>query len=111
MSDTGPQVFELEPERIYQPLLEGRPRTRGMRAGRVALGPGEECGAHSTGTHEETLVILSGRGVMKFAGGLEMELAGGRAVYVPPHTGHNVVAAPDDELRYVYVVAPIRDED
>jgi mannose-6-phosphate isomerase-like protein (cupin superfamily) len=107
--DKGPELFVLNAESTYQPLLEGRPLTRGMRAGRQALAPGSMCGEHSTGAHEETLVILSGRGVVRFAGGAEFEIAAGRVVYVPPETRHNVFAGADSELRYVYVVAPVSD--
>jgi len=77
-----------------------------MRAGMVTLGPGEDCGRHSTEDHEELLVILEGRGEAELEGYGALELAAGNVAYIPPGTFHNVHQRGDGELRYVYVVAP-----
>lgn len=101
------RVIRLSEADDYQPLLEGRPVTFGMRSGRVALGPGERCGEHTTGDHEETLVFLSGTGTAHVEGAEPLAVGAGMVAYIPPQTRHDIEAGPDG-LRYVYVVAPVR---
>jgi len=91
----------------YIPLLKGRPQTCGMRSGRVLLKQGEDCGEHTTGAHEECLVILEGRGEARIKGREPVAVAAGQAVYIPPHTTHCVYNVDCPVLRYVYVVAPV----
>jgi len=103
----APFVLSYQGEEPYIPLLEGPPTTRGMRSGRVALAEGEECGEHSTEAHEETLVILEGRGHALAKGHDPVAIAAGQCVYVPPHTVHNVRNDASPRLRYIYIVSPI----
>ena len=91
----------------HVPLLEGPPQTCGMRSGRVLLKQGEDCGEHTTGAHEECLVVLEGRGEARVQGRAPMKVEAGSAVYVPPHTTHCVYNVDCPVLRYVYVVAPV----
>jgi mannose-6-phosphate isomerase-like protein (cupin superfamily) len=79
---------------------------RGMLAGMVALGPGEECGRHGTENYEELLIILEGRGEAELEGYGALALATGHVAYIPPQTHHNVRQRGAGPLRYVYVVAP-----
>jgi hypothetical protein len=56
-----PLLMKLRQTDEYQPLLEGKPATHGMRSGRVHLKPDDCCGEHSTKAHEEQRVFLSGQ--------------------------------------------------
>ncbi len=88
-----------------QPLLAGPPESVTMRSGLVSLAPGASVGKHSTGQHEELLVVLGGKGQMTFAGGATLPVQAGSALYCPPQTEHNVTNTGTGLLRYVYVVA------
>jgi mannose-6-phosphate isomerase-like protein (cupin superfamily) len=101
--------LNLQPE--YQPLLTGRPQTRGMRAGRVYLKPRQECGSHSTEAHEEMLTFLEGKGTALI--GKEKtadEVGQGKICYIPPHTLHNIKNTGTEPLVYIYCVAPVNDK-
>jgi mannose-6-phosphate isomerase-like protein (cupin superfamily) len=101
------QRFVLQPEAVSQPLLRGRPMTRGMRSGRVVLPPGEHMHRHSTEANEEQLLFLQGRARV-LLGAEWLDLAAGQALYIPPQTWHEVHNPGPEELRYVYTVAPAR---
>jgi len=88
-------------------LLKGAPQTAGMRSGFVRLKPGESVGWHTTGHHEECLVILHGGGEAMIEGQPNRPFAAPRAVYIPPETKHNVKNTGATPLEYVYVVAPV----
>lgn len=105
-----PLELNLEGTEEYIPLLEGldgSPRTRGMRSGRVRLEPGKEVGVHSTGNHEEIVLFLEGAGTVTRIGNEPVHVEAGQAVYVPPHTEHNVANDGDAVLKYVFVVTPV----
>jgi quercetin dioxygenase-like cupin family protein len=106
MSVPSPIRFDLLGGTDYQPLLTGRPQSCGMRSGCVSLKPGGECGKHSTGSHEEVLVILEGAGTALIPDGEALEVRAGQVLYIPPHTEHNM-AGGETGLRYVFVVAPV----
>jgi len=103
-----PRVIDWTTGDAYLPILGGTPETCGMRSGRVELARGEEIGAHSTGDHEETLVVLDGAGEVHIEGHDVMPIRGGQSVYIPPQSTHNVRNPASPLLRYVYVVAPVR---
>jgi mannose-6-phosphate isomerase-like protein (cupin superfamily) len=97
---------EMNNEPQYQRLMQA-PATCGMKAGRVFLGPSDECGKHSTEAREELLVFLNGRGQAVI--GKDRFIVGkGKVFYIPPHTEHNIVNTGSDPLIYVYCVAPAR---
>lgn len=102
-------VAELNKEPQYQRLLPGEPETCGMKAGRVYLEAGEECGRHNTEDKEEMLTFLSGNGQV-VAGEDEQPFAvgAGRVCYIPPDTLHNVKNTGVEPLIYVYCVAPVQ---
>lgn len=106
MTEPKPFRTRLSESDDYQPILIGAPHSHGMRSGRVALKPGETCGVHTTGRHEEVLVILDGSGTARMTGKGEFTVRGGEVLYVPPDTEHNVIGGTDG-LKYVYVVAPV----
>lgn len=86
-------------------LLSGPPETVTMRSGLVILQPGQTVGKHSTGTHEEMLVILEGKGTMTFKDGGELEVDTNHILYCPPDTEHDMMNTGTGMLRYVYIVA------
>ena len=105
----GPQplTIPLAGQRQSVNLLTGVPQTAGMRSGFVRLRPGESVGWHTSGRHEETLVILRGKGAALVEGQARREFAAPAVAYIPPNTRHNVQNTGTGVLEYVYVVAPV----
>ena len=99
-------VVELNAEKDFQRLLPGQPDTCGMKAGRVYLEPGKDCGQHSTGEREEMLIFLSGSGRALIEPGQEFEVGVGKVAYIPPATLHNIENTGTVPLIYIYCVAP-----
>jgi mannose-6-phosphate isomerase-like protein (cupin superfamily) len=87
-------------------LLGGPPQTAGMRSGIVRLPAGDDVGWHTTGEHEEELVILQGTGEAEIEGQPAMLIGDGTIAYIPPGTRHDVKNTGTNVLEYVYVVAP-----
>lgn len=90
-------------------LLKGAPQTAGMRSGFVRLAPGKSVGWHTTGKHEEALVILQGRGEAVVEGQAKQSFTAPAFAYIPPNARHNVTNTGEEPLAYVYVVAPAAD--
>lgn len=90
----------------YQSVLQGKPQTQGMRAGRVFLLPGKDCGQHSTNSNEEFLVFLTGKGEVITEKNAPLQVDKGKVCYIPPETIHNVKNIGNEPLIYVYCVAP-----
>lgn len=104
-------VYELENNDDYQPILNGKPQTCGMRSGRVYLATGKSCGQHSTHAHEEILVFLNGQGQALIGQENEVFQVGkGKVLYIPPHTPHDIKNSSQEPLVYIYCVAPIIEE-
>jgi mannose-6-phosphate isomerase-like protein (cupin superfamily) len=101
-----PLALPLECLKGDCPLLQGTPRTAGMRSGFVRLKPGETVGWHTTGQNEESLVILRGEGEALIDGQPRLTLIAPAFAYIPPATRHNVSNTGKTLLEYVYVVAP-----
>jgi quercetin dioxygenase-like cupin family protein len=102
-----PLTFLLDCSSGDCPLLKGAPQTSGMRGGSVKLRPGESVGWHSTGEHEEALVILHGSGVANIEGRAGVPVHEKMLAYIPPATKHNVTNTGTGLLEYVWVVAPV----
>ena len=101
-----PRVIQLDPAATeYTRVLGGPPATVTMRSGQVVLAPGKAVGEHSTEGYEEVLIVLTGSGEMRVAGGGTLSLAPGVVAYCPPQTTHDVVNTGGVPLRYLYVVA------
>ena len=94
-------------ESAYFPILD-TPRTVNMKSGLVTLEPGQSVGEHSTGQHEETLVILDGMGEVEAEGIARQKIVRDQVVYIPPETKHNVSNIGSNALRYIFVVSRIR---
>ena len=105
---TAPQplVIPLDTTQGSRDLLIGTPQTAGMRSGFVRLKPGETVGWHTTGAHEETLVILHGQGSALIEGQSDRPFVSPAVTYIPPATRHDIKNTGSDVLEYVYVVAP-----
>ena len=110
MRKEKPFVVYLEKTNKYQSLLQGSPQTRGMRAGRVFLLPGEDCGQHSTDANEELLIFLDGEGEVIIEKSIPLRVGAGRICYIPSETTHNVRNTGDEPLIYIYCVAPVSQE-
>ncbi len=108
MSNAKVLIINLKNDSDYQQLLGDKPKTCGMRSGRVYLKPGETCGRHSTEGHEELLVFLSGKGEA-LIGEKEtpFEVGQGKVCYISPHTPHNITNTGNKPLVYIYCVAPV----
>jgi mannose-6-phosphate isomerase-like protein (cupin superfamily) len=106
MAASGALTVSLNDKAEYQRLLEGKPQTFGMRAGRVHLTPGQACGQHSTKSQEELLVFLAGQGELLIGGGTRLQVGVGKVAYIPPETLHDVSNTGSEPLVYVYCVAP-----
>lgn len=91
--------------RDYLQVLGGPPESVTMKSGLVILAPGKSVGKHSTGAHEELLVILAGHGEMIFKDGSTLDVQANHALYCPPETEHDVKNTGTETLRYVYIVA------
>jgi mannose-6-phosphate isomerase-like protein (cupin superfamily) len=101
-----PKVVELDSGgKDYLQVLGGPPESVTMKSGLVVLAPNKSVGKHSTGQHEELLVVLEGQGEMSFKDGSKLDVKANHAVYCPPETEHNVTNTGRSVLRYVYVVA------
>ena len=106
---SGPQPFTRTLECPGDcPLLQGPPQTSGMRSGFVRLKPGASVGWHTTGQHEEALVILRGQGEALIDGQGAKTFTAPAFAYIPPTTRHNVGNTGKELLEYVYVVAPAK---
>jgi mannose-6-phosphate isomerase-like protein (cupin superfamily) len=79
-----------------------------MHSGRVLLLPGKDCGKHTTGNHEELIIVLSGEGELEVAGIGRTKIRAGMVAYNPPQTEHNVINIGSEPLSYIYVVAPTK---
>lgn len=105
---SGPhaKVVVLDPSvKDYRSVLSGPPESINMKAGYVVLAPGKSVGKHTTGHHEELLVVLEGEGEMLFADGSKLPVKANSAVYCPPRTQHDITNTRQRTLRYVYVVS------
>jgi mannose-6-phosphate isomerase-like protein (cupin superfamily) len=103
-------TIDLNKDPENQKLLDGKPRTCGMRSGRVYLPPGQACGRHSTKDREELLVFLSGCGELLIGEEDCFEVGQGKVSYIPPQTAHDVRNTGSEPLVYVYCVAPVAGE-
>ena len=99
-------IVELNDRAEYQRILEGKPKTCGMRSGRVFLEPGKACGQHSTKDQEELLVFLTGQGELLAGESRPLAVGAGKVAYIPPRTLHDVRNTGSTPLVYIYCVAP-----
>ena len=101
-------VVDVNDRRDYQRLIDPAD-TCGMKAGRVWLEPGAECGLHSTGQREEALFFLTGRGIARIEG-KDLPVGQGKVCYIPPQTEHNILNTGAEPLVYVFCVSPVQEK-
>jgi mannose-6-phosphate isomerase-like protein (cupin superfamily) len=89
----------------YQPILTGPPQTTSMESGLVVLGPGKSGTQHSSKGYEEAIIVLSGEGELRIAGGPTIRLKANTVAYCPTKTVHNIHNPGAIPLKYVYVAA------
>lgn len=75
-----------------------------MRSGFVSLKPAKTVGWHTTGQHEESLIILHGQGETLIDSQEKRPFVAPAFVYIPPATRHNVLHTGKEPIEYVYVV-------
>jgi mannose-6-phosphate isomerase-like protein (cupin superfamily) len=73
----------------------------------VTLNPGESVGEHTTGSREESVIILEGAAEIVIAAATAFGAVEKHFVYIPPDTVHDIRNAGTGMLRYVYIVAPV----
>ena len=100
-------VVELNDKPEYQRLLAGSPQTHGLKAGRVHLTPGSDCGRHNTENKEEVLVFLSGQGQAIIENNDPLDVGQGTIAYIPPNTNHNIKNTGTEPLIYIFCVTPV----
>jgi mannose-6-phosphate isomerase-like protein (cupin superfamily) len=103
----SPFVLSLPSEKTKHFEILKPPNSVVMRSGYVVLKPSEEVGIHTTGEHEEVLVILDGIGEIEAEGIVRQRITKDCIVYIPPHTQHNVFNVGKQPLCYIYIVSSI----
>ncbi len=105
-----PFVTVLDDSGQYQRLVDGIEQSCGLKAGRVHLEAGQECGVHTTGGREEVLVFLAGTGVAYLGenGEKQLDVGAGKIAYIPPETIHNIKNNASEPLIYVFCVTPVK---
>jgi mannose-6-phosphate isomerase-like protein (cupin superfamily) len=98
-------VQELPNSTEYQSLLKP-PKSKALHSGRVFLNPDCDCGQHNTGSQEEMLIFLSGKGQAVIDKKIT-SVEAGQFAYIPPHTEHNIINDSDEPLIYIFCVVPI----
>ncbi len=105
--DLLPFVLSLPDDDIqYHEILKSTQSVT-MHSGLVSLQSGQAVGSHTTGKHEELLVILDGTGEVEIEGHGRQRIQKGCVAYIPPATQHNVFNVDTKPLRYIYVVSRV----
>ena len=101
-------VVTLENNGGYQPILNGEPKTCGMRLGKVYLESSQTYDQHSTNAQEEILVFLSGQGQALIGEENSLcQVGKGKVLYIPPHTPHDIKNSCNESLVYIYYSFPL----
>ena len=106
-----PFALEIEDTKEFQRLLNKNTQSCGMKAGKVYLEPGQNCGQHSTKENEEMLIFLSGTGTALIKDSDSFDVGVGKIAYIPPQTQHDIKNTGNEPLIYIYCVAPAQQED
>ena len=98
-----PLVVNIAGEEKYTRLLAGKPETSGMKAGYVTLKPGESVGEHSTGSREEAIIFLQGRGEVCCAQKPPAAVEENTLVYIPPGLIHCPIVYKRVERPFIFL--------
>ena len=82
------------------------PASAHLRSRAVRLRPGARMAWHTTGAREELLIAVQGGVIVETRAQRRMRrtaLAGGYALFLPPHVEHQVVNVGRSPARYIYV--------
>ena len=87
---------------IGWPLVE----TKGLLVVEETLAPG--CGEkhHYHNQAAQCFYMLSGRAVMQFSDGQNVEINSGMALHILPETSHAIVNQTSEEIRFLVISAP-----
>jgi mannose-6-phosphate isomerase-like protein (cupin superfamily) len=102
-----PFVLSFEDDNVKHHEVLNSLQSINLHSGLVTLQPWEDVGLHTTGEHEELLVILDGVGEVQLGGYERQKIQKGCFSYIPPATQHNVFNTGTLPLRYVYVVSRV----
>jgi len=105
MKTSGFFKLKLSGKAKFKRLLGDHFKAKGLRAGLVKLGPGQEIGEHNTDKKEEALIILEGSALIHYGKAKKSKAAKGSFIFIPPGTRHNVLNVGKKVLQYVYVTA------
>jgi len=106
ISQPTPRLIQLNQAALTSSaVFNGPPETVIMLSGYMVLAPSTSAGKHSTKGYEEAVIVLSGSGEMRIAGGSTFNLKPYAVAYCPPLTEHDVINTGSDTLRYIWVVA------
>jgi quercetin dioxygenase-like cupin family protein len=75
-----------------------------LHSGLVTLNKDENIGEHTTGSHEELIIVLEGEGEIEAEDAGRKKIIKGDAAYNPPETKHNVYNFNEHPLKYIYIV-------
>lgn len=103
-----PQLVSISGNEKFTRLLAGVPSTAGMKSGYVILKPGESVGEHKTDAREEAIIILEGKAAVYCEKNLLFTAEAESLIYIPAETIHDIQNAGDKNLRYIYIVTPVR---
>lgn len=96
----NPFFIPLKGKSRFKRLLKD---TQGLKAGLVALRPGESIGLHSTEEKREIIIILEGKAKIYYGKRNVFPLKEQAFIFLPPHTPHNVENIGKGLLKYVYI--------
>lgn len=99
-----PFFIELKSKKRFKRLLKD---TQGLKAGLVALRPGESIGLHSTEEKRELIIILKGKAKIYYGKRNIFSLKEQALIFLPKHTLHNVENIGKGLLRYVYITSKL----
>lgn len=99
------KIVKLETGSKYQRLFSQDSGTCGIKAGHVILKEKEEVGEHSTGSMEEALIILKGKGELIVNKKRGLNFKENMVLYVPPETIHNVKNTGTEPLEYIFITS------
>ena len=76
-----------------------------MKAGHVALRPGENVGLHATGEREEAIIVLRGKGEALVGRDRVVKIKKNEVLYISPQTDHDIKNTSQGILEYVFVTS------
>lgn len=103
----APKIIRLDSREKYTRLFSTKDRTAlSCRSGCVVLKEGESIGEHNTENAEEILIILEGKGGLFMDRYRQLDFEKDAALYIPPHTIHDVGNTGRGLLKYIFFTCP-----